>query len=122
MLVVYGIFCAYGFGILMNLSSWPFVLGIEVPGHSGSLSFVPGAPLAENLQPLRGLHAAHLDRWLGHRPGDHQLDRDRGARSGGPRDPAPGVPPGVVRPLGQDGPVSLPFEIPPTFAAIRRTG
>jgi energy-coupling factor transport system substrate-specific component len=49
MLVGYGIVCAYGFGILMNLSSWPYVLGIAVPGHSGSLSFVPGAPLLENL-------------------------------------------------------------------------
>ena len=50
MLVVYGIVAAYAFGLLMNLSTWPFVLGIEVPGHSGSLSFVPGAPLIENLQ------------------------------------------------------------------------
>jgi energy-coupling factor transport system substrate-specific component len=49
MLVVYGIVCAYAFGLLMNLSSWPYALGIEVPGHSGSLSFVPGAPLLENL-------------------------------------------------------------------------
>jgi energy-coupling factor transport system substrate-specific component len=49
MLVVYGIVAAYAFGILMNLSSWPFILGIEVPGHEGGLSFVPGAPLAENL-------------------------------------------------------------------------
>ena len=49
MLVVYGVVCAYGFGLLMNLSSWPFVLGVEVPGHSGSLSFVPGAPPLENL-------------------------------------------------------------------------
>ena len=50
MLVVYGIFCAYAFGLLMNLSSWPFVLGIEVAGHSGTLAFVPGAPVEENLQ------------------------------------------------------------------------
>jgi energy-coupling factor transport system substrate-specific component len=49
MLVVYGIVCAYAFGLLMNLSSWPYALGIEVPGHTGSLSFVPGAPLLENL-------------------------------------------------------------------------
>ncbi|HET6562388.1 MAG TPA: ECF transporter S component [Marmoricola sp.] len=49
MLVGYGVVCAYGFGLLMNLSSWPFVLGVEVPGHTGSLSFVPGAPLLENL-------------------------------------------------------------------------
>ncbi len=49
MLVVFGVFCAYFFGLLMNLSSWPFILGIEVAGHTGSLSFVPGAPLLENL-------------------------------------------------------------------------
>jgi energy-coupling factor transport system substrate-specific component len=49
LLVVYGIACAYVFGILMNLSSWPFTLGIEVPGHTGSLSFVPGASLVDNL-------------------------------------------------------------------------
>lgn len=49
MLVIYGIACAYVFGLLMNLSSWPFTLGIEVPGHVGSLSFVPGAPLLDNL-------------------------------------------------------------------------
>lgn len=49
MLVVYGIVCAYLFGFLMNLSSWPFTLGIEVPGHVGGLSFVPGDALIENL-------------------------------------------------------------------------
>jgi energy-coupling factor transport system substrate-specific component len=49
MLVVYGIVAAYLFGLLMNLSGWPFVLGIEVPGHEGSLSYVAGAPVLENL-------------------------------------------------------------------------
>ena len=49
MLVGYGIVCAYLFGLLMNLSSWPYVLGVAVPGHAGALSFVPGAPVAENL-------------------------------------------------------------------------
>ena len=50
LLVVYGVLAAYVFGLLMNLSSWPFTLGIEVPGHSGSLSFVPGDPLGANLK------------------------------------------------------------------------
>jgi len=50
MLVVYGIVAAYAFGLLMNLSTWPFTLGIDVPGHEGSLSFVPGDPVSENLQ------------------------------------------------------------------------
>jgi energy-coupling factor transport system substrate-specific component len=48
MLAAYGVVAAYGYGLLINLSSWPFVLGIAVPGHEG-LSFVPGAPLGENL-------------------------------------------------------------------------
>jgi energy-coupling factor transport system substrate-specific component len=33
----------------MNLSGWPFLTGIEVTGHEGSLSYVPGAPLLDNL-------------------------------------------------------------------------
>lgn len=49
MLVGYGIVAAYAFGLLMNLSGWPFVLGIELSGHEGSLSYVAGAPLLENL-------------------------------------------------------------------------
>lgn len=48
-LVVYGIVAAYAYGLLMNLSGWPFVLGIEVSGHEGSLSYVAGAPMLENL-------------------------------------------------------------------------
>jgi energy-coupling factor transport system substrate-specific component len=50
MLVAYGVFAAYAFGLLMNLSGWPFLLGIVVPGHEGSLSYVAGAPLDENLK------------------------------------------------------------------------
>ncbi len=50
MLVVYGILAAYAFGLLMNLSGWPFLLGVQVPGHEGSLAYVPGAPLLDNLQ------------------------------------------------------------------------
>jgi energy-coupling factor transport system substrate-specific component len=50
LLAAYGIVCAYGFGLLMNLSSWPYILGIAVTGHEGSLSYVAGAPLGENLQ------------------------------------------------------------------------
>ncbi|WP_293785385.1 ECF transporter S component [uncultured Aeromicrobium sp.] len=46
LLAVYGIACAYLFGMLMNLASWPFLLGID----SGSLSFIPGDPVFENLQ------------------------------------------------------------------------
>jgi energy-coupling factor transport system substrate-specific component len=48
MLAAYGVVTAYAFGLLLNLSSWPFVLGIAVPGHAG-LAFVPGDPPAVNL-------------------------------------------------------------------------
>jgi energy-coupling factor transport system substrate-specific component len=50
MLAAYGVVSAYAYGLLMNLSGWPFALGIAVPGHEGSLDFVAGAPLLENLQ------------------------------------------------------------------------
>jgi energy-coupling factor transport system substrate-specific component len=32
----------------MNLSFWPFSLGIAVPGHEGSLAYVAGAPVLDN--------------------------------------------------------------------------
>lgn len=50
MLVGYGVVAAYAFGILMNLSGWPFLAGVEVPGHEGSLGFVAGDPILENLR------------------------------------------------------------------------
>ncbi|KQY60498.1 ABC transporter permease [Aeromicrobium sp. Root495] len=49
MLVGYGIVVAYGFGFLMNLWNWPFVTGIDLSYYSGDLSYVPGAPVLENL-------------------------------------------------------------------------
>lgn len=49
MLVVYGVLASYAFGLLMNLSSWPFTLGIAVPGAEDSLAMVPGDPVFENL-------------------------------------------------------------------------
>ena len=48
MLAGYGVLAAYAYGLLLNLSSWPFVLGIAVPGRAG-LAFVPGDPTADNL-------------------------------------------------------------------------
>ena len=50
MLAAYGAVAAYAFGLLMNLSSWPFLAGIQVTGHEGSLSYVAGAPLLDNLR------------------------------------------------------------------------
>jgi energy-coupling factor transport system substrate-specific component len=50
MLAVYGVFAAYAYGLLMNLSGWPFLLGIVVPGHEQTaLSFDPQAALTDNL-------------------------------------------------------------------------
>lgn len=50
LLVVYGVLAAYAYGLLMNLWGWPFIIGIQVPGQdSTELSYVPGAPLLENL-------------------------------------------------------------------------
>jgi energy-coupling factor transport system substrate-specific component len=49
MLVGYGIVVAYLFGALMNLWFWPFITGAEVPYYSGHISYVPGAPVLENL-------------------------------------------------------------------------
>jgi len=51
MLAAYGVVAAYLYGLLMNLSGWPFLLGIVVPGHEQTaLSFDPSAPLWENLR------------------------------------------------------------------------
>jgi energy-coupling factor transport system substrate-specific component len=47
-LATYGVLSAYVFGLLLNLSSWPFLLGIAVPGHTG-LAFAPGDPFSDNL-------------------------------------------------------------------------
>jgi energy-coupling factor transport system substrate-specific component len=47
LLAGYGAVSALVFGLLMNLWSWPFVLGTGT-----EISFVPGAPLGENLRRL----------------------------------------------------------------------
>ncbi len=50
MLVGYGVLACYAYGLLLNLTSWPFLLGVEVPGHEGTLSYEAGAPVVENLK------------------------------------------------------------------------
>ncbi|WP_228551728.1 ECF transporter S component [Mumia zhuanghuii] len=49
MLGAYGVFAAYFYGALLNLSFWPYLAGIDPSGEQG-LAFVPGATLAENLE------------------------------------------------------------------------
>ena len=73
MLVVYAVVASYLYGMLMNLSFWPFTLGIVVPGHEGSLSYVAGAPMLENL----------------HRFGIYTLLSSTGAGTPGARSPTP---------------------------------
>lgn len=50
LLVGYGIFVAYGFGLLMNLWYWPFVTGVQVGAGAAGLSFVPADQLLDNMQ------------------------------------------------------------------------
>jgi energy-coupling factor transport system substrate-specific component len=49
LLVVYGVVCAYLFGLLMNLSTWPYAFGVAAAGQEGSMAYVAGAPVLENL-------------------------------------------------------------------------
>lgn len=49
MLIAVGIVAAYAFGAMMNLWFWPFITGINLDGAGGSLDYVPGAPVLENL-------------------------------------------------------------------------
>jgi energy-coupling factor transport system substrate-specific component len=49
MLTAYGVVSAYLYGLFMNLSGWPFIAGIVVQGHEGSLAYVAGAPVLDNL-------------------------------------------------------------------------
>jgi energy-coupling factor transport system substrate-specific component len=48
LLAAYGAVTAFGFGLLLNLSFWPFAFGSSGTG-GGSLAFVPGASVAHNL-------------------------------------------------------------------------
>ena len=48
-LAAYAVVSSYAFGLFMNLSNWPFLLGVQVEGHEGSLSYVANAPVLENL-------------------------------------------------------------------------
>ena len=62
MLVVYGVVSAYAYGLFMNLSGWPFLLGVEVSGHEGSLSYVAGGAAGREPPAVPRLHPAHVDR------------------------------------------------------------
>lgn len=49
-MVIVAVVTSYAYGALMNLWFWPFITGTAVEGvATGSLDYVPGAPLGENL-------------------------------------------------------------------------
>lgn len=50
LLAAYGVLASYLYGALMNLSGWPFLLGISVPGADGDLAFDPSAGPLHNLR------------------------------------------------------------------------
>ena len=58
MLIVYAIFAAQAFGILMDLQFWPWALG-----SSTQLSYVPSGELAENLSRFITFHFATAMAW-----------------------------------------------------------
>lgn len=44
MIIAYSVFAALGYGFLMNMSFWPYAIGV-----STDLSFTAGAPVLDNL-------------------------------------------------------------------------
>jgi len=58
MLMIYGALGSLGYGLLMNLSFWPWALG-----DGSQLSFVAGAPLSENLSRWLAFTAATSLGW-----------------------------------------------------------
>ncbi len=57
-LAVYGALASLAFGVLLNLWFWPFVTGYDT-----AVSFVPGAPLGENLSRFWAFHLATSLGW-----------------------------------------------------------
>ena len=81
MLAAYGVVAAYVYGLLMNLSGWPFLLGIVVPGHEQTaLSFDPAASLSENLSRFGAYTLITSTGSFDTGRADHQRDRDRRRR------------------------------------------
>ncbi len=50
MLAAYGVVAAYLYGALMNLSGWPFLLGVAVPGPRATSPSTPPSARSHNLQ------------------------------------------------------------------------
>mgnify|MGYP000261031787 CR=1 FL=1 len=45
----YGLVAGLAYGLVMNLWFWPFISDIDANGVPGSLDYIPGAPIGENL-------------------------------------------------------------------------
>ena len=58
MLLVFGVFAAGAFGILMDLQFWPWALGSNT-----QLSYIPGGSIAENLSRFMTFHFASAMAW-----------------------------------------------------------
>ena len=58
LLAGYGVLAALAYGVVLNLSFWPFALGSD-----SSLSYLPGAPLADNLLRLAAFTLATSFGW-----------------------------------------------------------
>ena len=57
-LMVYGVFAAFLFGLLMDLQLWPWLLGSDT-----QLSYLPGAAVTENLSRFLTFHFATALSW-----------------------------------------------------------
>ena len=49
MLVVYAVLISYAFGFLMNLTFWPFLVGVESTVTEANIAFVAGDSALDNL-------------------------------------------------------------------------
>lgn len=49
MLIAYAVFISYAFGFLMNLTFWPFLVGVESTVTQANIAFVAGDPVLDNL-------------------------------------------------------------------------
>jgi len=63
LLAAYGFVSSLAFGLLMNLSFWPWALGLSSEGASSPLAYVAGAPWQENLRTFTSFHLATSMGW-----------------------------------------------------------
>lgn len=49
MLIAYAVFISYAFGFLMNLTFWPFLVGVESTVTQANIAFVAGDSVLDNL-------------------------------------------------------------------------